>query len=135
MLLNYLSSYFLETDCNKTKPVSELLFKWNEPLIQQWLNIHKDFYGLIANRVPELLLYWILTFNFMFDPISSGLAGVCMRVCVCVCVCVHVNSVLLASQVSCIFNLIYKNFVLCRACYWTLYFELWPVGLKSASCG
>ncbi|XP_045154799.1 zinc finger MYM-type protein 1 isoform X1 [Echinops telfairi] len=67
-ILQNLKLYFSEFDYCKIKEISELLFKWNEPLNETTARHVQEFYKLDTDIVPELRFYrHYAKLNFVVD--------------------------------------------------------------------
>ncbi|XP_057161367.1 zinc finger MYM-type protein 1 isoform X7 [Ursus arctos] len=67
-ILNNLKLCFSEFDYCKMKQISELLFKWNEPLNETTAKHVQEFYKLDADIIPELRFYrQYAKLNFVID--------------------------------------------------------------------
>ncbi|XP_012901570.1 zinc finger MYM-type protein 1 isoform X4 [Mustela putorius furo] len=67
-ILNNLKLCFSEFDYCKMKQISELLFKWNEPLNETTAKHVQEFYKLDADIIPELRFYrQYAKLNFLID--------------------------------------------------------------------
>ncbi|CAH6790881.1 Zmym1 [Phodopus roborovskii] len=67
-VLRNLKLYFSEFDYCKMKQISELLFKWNEPLDEAAAKHIQEFYKLDADIIPELRFYrQYANLNFVTD--------------------------------------------------------------------
>ncbi|KAM9688544.1 zinc finger MYM-type protein 1-like isoform 4-T4 [Trichechus inunguis] len=67
-ILQNLKLYFSEFDYCKIKQISELLFKWNEPLNEATARHVQEFYKLDADIIPELRFYrHYAKLNFVVD--------------------------------------------------------------------
>uniref|UniRef100_A0ABI7ZGW5 TRASH domain-containing protein n=1 Tax=Felis catus TaxID=9685 RepID=A0ABI7ZGW5_FELCA len=67
-ILNNLKLCFSEFDYCKMKQISELLFKWNEPLNEATAKHVQEFYKLDADIIPELRFYrQYAKLNFVID--------------------------------------------------------------------
>ncbi|XP_023583022.1 zinc finger MYM-type protein 1 isoform X2 [Trichechus manatus latirostris] len=67
-ILQNLKLYFSEFDYCKIKQISELLFKWNEPLNEATARHVQEFYKLDADIIPELRFYrHYAKLNFVMD--------------------------------------------------------------------
>ncbi|XP_010643532.1 zinc finger MYM-type protein 1 isoform X1 [Fukomys damarensis] len=70
-ILQNFKLYFSEFDYYKMKQISELLFKWNEPLNEATAKHIQEFYKLDADIIPELRFYrHYAKLNFVIDSAS-----------------------------------------------------------------
>lgn len=77
-ILKNLKLYFSEFDYCKMKQISELLFKWNEPLNEATAKHIQEFYQLDADIIPELRFYrQYASLNFVTEcgPLSLSDLG------------------------------------------------------------